>query len=67
MPKPKQPTKPGEYGKYITCSQCGVKETDSVKVLEILMPPQIVARTQYCSNCLGQILDNERNKKASIQ
>ena len=65
MPKPKQ-LKP-DYGKYRTCSQCGVKETDSVKVLEILMPPQIVARTQYCSNCLDQILDNERNKKADIK
>ena len=65
MSKPK-PTI-SEYGRFRTCSQCGVKETDSVKVLEILMPPQIVTRTQYCSSCLDIILDNERNKKADIK
>jgi hypothetical protein len=49
------------------CSRCTTKESDTVKVYEILMPPQIVARTQYCESCLDIILDNERNKKADIK
>jgi hypothetical protein len=61
-PKPKS-----EFGKHRTCSQCNVVESDTVIILEVIMPPQIIRRTQYCSNCLDQILDNERNKKADIK
>ena len=64
MPKPKP--KP-EFGKHRTCSQCGISESDSVRIVEILMPPQIIHKTSYCERHLDQVLDNERNKKASIR
>lgn len=47
------------------CSECGIKETNTISIVTILLPPTIITKKDVCEPCLSRIIDNDIHKNKS--
>jgi hypothetical protein len=55
------PTKP-EFGKHRICSSCQAKESETLQIIDIILPPTIPRRQSICRPCLQVAIDSSIEK-----